>query len=115
MSRHLPRYLRTLRLQWGLSQIELAHLLGISDSLLSKVESGARQPTARVILPTEILFGLAGEEIFPGAYRAIEKDLADRGRKLRMRLKLRSDWGAEEKKRLLKAMVKRVEHSKESV
>jgi len=115
MSRHLPSYLRTLRLQWGLTQVELARLLGISDSLLSLVESGARQPTARVILPAEILFGLAGEEIFPGAYWEIEKVVAKRGRALRVRLQSRSGWGAAEKRRLLKTMISRVEHAKRSI
>lgn len=114
MSRHLPSYLRTLRLQWGLSQSELANLLGISASLLSKVESLTRRPTARVILPAEIVFGLGPDEIFPGAYRGIEKDVGQRARALRQQLKHRSDWAALEKSRQLKAMLRRIARVKKS-
>src|SRR5580704_2405433 len=111
MSRHLPIYLKPLRVQRGLSQPELAHLLGISASLLSKVESLKRRPTARVILPAEIVFGLAAREIFPGTYTAIERQIAQRARLLRSRLKHRSDLASVEKRRTFKQLGKRLKAS----
>jgi len=115
MSRHLPSYLKPLRVQRGLSQPELAQLLGISASLLSKVESLARRPTARVILPAEIVFGLSAREIFPGAYSDIEKEVGQRARSLRGQLKHRSDPASMEKKGLLKVIAKRLRASNKDV
>jgi transcriptional regulator with XRE-family HTH domain len=108
MSRLLLSYLKPLRLQRGLSQLELAQLMGISVSLLSKVESQTRRPTARVILPAEIVFGLPAREIFPGAYNEIEKEVGHRARSLRAQVKHRSDPASGEKRALLKTMVKRL-------
>src|SRR5580704_7165229 len=106
MSRQLPSYLKPLRVQRGLSQPELAQLLGISASLLSKVESLTRRPTARVILPAEIVFGLPAREIFPGTYGVIEKEIGQRARALRGMLKHRRDRASVEKKRMLREMTK---------
>jgi transcriptional regulator with XRE-family HTH domain len=108
----LPSYLHTLRLQWGLTQAELAALLGVSASLVSKVETLARRPTTRVMVPAEILFGRPGDEIFPGAYREMERGVARRGQKLCQALRARNGWAAAEKTRLLRAMVKRVARAK---
>jgi len=108
MSRHLPSYLKPLRVQHGLSQLELAHLMGISVSLLSKVESLTRRPTARVILPAELVFGLPAREIFPGAYNDIGKEVGQRARSLRVQLKHRPDPAIVEKIALLKTMTKRL-------
>lgn len=108
MSQSLPSYLHTLRLQWGLTQAELGALLGVSASLVSKVETLARRPTARILVPAEILFARPGAEIFPGAYREIERDIVWRGRRLCTTLRSRNGWALSEKKRVLKAMIKRL-------
>lgn len=112
MSRYLPSYLKPLRVQRGLSQPELAKLLGISASLLSLVETLKRRPTARVILPAEIVFGLPARQIFPGAYRDIAKDVVLRARSLKNQLKRRAVRGRTEKQRVLNDVMKRLARSK---
>ena len=112
MSRYLPSYLKPLRVQRGLSQPELARLLGISASLLSLVETLKRRPTARVILPAEVVFGVPARRIFPGAYVDIERDIAHRARSLVTQLRRRPTRGRIEKRRLLKELMKRLARSK---
>ena len=112
MSRHLASYLKPLRVQRGLSQSELAKLLGISASLLSLVESLARRPTARVILPAEIVFGMPAREIFPEAYRDIENEVVLRGRSFEKQLKRHPVRGRAEKQRFVNEVMKRLARSK---
>lgn len=115
MSRILPSYLSTLRKQRGLSQPDLAQLLDISASLLCKVESLSRRPTARVILPAEIVFGIPAREIFPGAYGEIEQAVGHRARMLLNQLNDRSDPVSVEKKRFIKEITARSDHIKKGV
>lgn len=114
MSRILPSYLSTLRKQRGLSQPDLAQLLDISASLLCKVESLARRPTARVILPAEIVFGIPAREIFPGAYSEIEHAIGQRARQLLNRLEKHSDPASVEKRRLIKEIIARLGQCKKA-
>lgn len=115
MSRLLPSYLNTLRMQWGLSQPELAELLGIDPTLLSKLEALSRRPTARVVLAAEIVFGLPARDIFPGAYSDMAGGVMHRARALREQLAHQSGPAAAEKRRLLKDMVKRIGGSKKGL
>ena len=107
MSRSLPSYLTSLRLQRGLTQPELADLLGIGPSLLSKVETLDRRPTARVILAAEIVFGVPARDIFPGAYHVIESAVVQRARNLRGELKGKSDPTSVTKRQLVKELTQR--------
>src|SRR5471032_480851 len=102
MSRSLPSYLTSLRLQRGLTQPELADLLGIGPSLLSKVETLDRRPTAKVILAAEIVFGVPAREIFPGAYHVIENGVLQRARNLRGQLKGKPDLASVARRQLVK-------------
>ena len=97
----------SLRLQRGLSQPELADLLGIGPSLLSKVESQDRRPTAKVILAAEIVFGVPARDIFPGAYHVIENGVVQRARNLRGQLKGQSDPASVAKRQLVTDLTKR--------
>ena len=108
MSRSLPTYLTSLRLQRGLTQPELADLLGIGPSLLSKVESLDRRPTARVVLAAEIVFGVPARDIFPGAYHVIENGVVERARNLRGQLKGKFDPASAAKRQLVKELTQRV-------
>jgi len=111
MSGLLPSYLHTLRLQWGLSQPELADLLSISPSLLSKVESLDRRPTTHVILGATVVFDRPGREIFPAEYRDIEQEVVERAHAILMGLEHRSDLPHQEKVARLKEIIARVEKS----
>jgi transcriptional regulator with XRE-family HTH domain len=105
MPRHLPSYLKPLRLQRGLSQPELAALLGIGPSLLSKLESLSRQPTVKVMLAAEIVFGLPARDIFPGAFHNIEAEVVERARTLRKELRRQSNPASRAKKVMLAQMI----------
>ena len=79
MERRLDNYLRTYRLRWGLTQPELARLLGIkSASHISRLERGKRQPTAAVIIACIVIFGGQAAELFPAIFAVIEEDVIRR-------------------------------------
>ena len=107
MSHLLPSYLRTLRKQWGLSQPELAELLGISSSALCKVETLARKPSAKLLLSAEIIFGLPTQDIFPAAHGAIAQDILKRAQALSNRLETKTDAANLQKLRLLTEIIER--------
>lgn len=107
MSRSLPSYLTSLRLQRGLTQPELADLFGIGPSLLSKVESLDRRPTAKVILAAEIVFGVSAREIFPAAYHDIENAVVQRAGSMRGQLKGSSAPAASAKRQVLEELMQR--------
>src|SRR5690348_16588921 len=65
MSSKVHCYLRTLRLQWGLSQRELAALLPkASRNRVSCVERGLASPNAGEILAYRLIFGVRAHIIF---------------------------------------------------
>src|SRR5262245_20561170 len=53
----LKNYLRYYRRRFGLTQRELAFLLGLSDSAISRIERNRSQPTLSVALACQALFG----------------------------------------------------------
>lgn len=68
-----PSYLRTHRARWGLTQPELAALLGeVSASLISKYETLARTPGVRALIGCEFVFGEPARRLFPALYASIE-------------------------------------------
>ena len=103
----LPSYLRTLRKQWGLSQAELAELLGVEVSTVCKAETGARNPTIDLVLGAEVIFGHNAREIFPAAYEEVESEIMARAETLHEELQTRTDEPAQAKLRLLTEMIER--------
>ena len=72
-------YLRSYRLRWGLSQGELAYLLGWSRSeVISRVEMKQRDPTLKLVIACFILFGVPAAELFPDLSRDIEASVITR-------------------------------------
>jgi hypothetical protein len=72
-------YLRSYRLRWGLSQSELAYLLGWSRSeVISRVEMKQRAPTLKLVIGCFILFGSSAAELFPDLSSAIEAEVMAR-------------------------------------
>ena len=72
-------YLRSYRLRWGLSQGELAYLLGWSRSeVISRVEMKQRAPTLKLVVGCVILFGASAAELFPDLSSAIEAEVTAR-------------------------------------
>src|SRR5262245_54378339 len=76
MSMHLPCALRTHRRTWGLSQRELADILGFeSPTHLSRLERGKRVPGLETALTCSTLFGVPPGELFPQLALEIEVSL----------------------------------------
>lgn len=83
MTGPLHNYLRTCRRRVGLSQDEIAVLLGIRDgSHVGRHESAERLPSLETTLAYEFIFGLAAKELFAGLYRRVEVDVRSRARQL---------------------------------
>lgn len=109
MSPLLPNYLRTLRMQWGLTQPELASLLGISESALSKFETQSLAPTKNLILGVEVIFGKNARQAFPALYAQTERNIMRRAAAFSERLDADNDENAKKKSQLLTDIIERSE------
>ena len=67
-------YLRTHRRVWGLTQRELASLMGFESAAhVSRIENGKRAPTVESALACQVLFGIPPAAMFPHAYETVEE------------------------------------------
>lgn len=105
----LPNYLRTLRMRWGLSQRELATILGISESALSLCETQERPPTVNLLIGTEVIFGQSVRDAFPALYAHTERNIMRRAAAFSKRLEHESDDVAKMKRELLTGIIDRSE------
>ena len=108
MSNRLPIYLRTHRLQWGLSQSDLAQLLGVTKDTISKYERGKRTPPTRVVLSVQIIFGATARMQFPRMHLQIENELIERAIAFEHQLAQRRDARSIKKLALLEGMNQRL-------
>ena len=66
-------YLRSYRLRWGLSQKELAYLLGWDrPDIISRIERKQREPTLALAMACYILFETQAAQLFPDISAGIE-------------------------------------------
>jgi transcriptional regulator with XRE-family HTH domain len=105
MSRPLSNYLLSLRQRSGLSQSELAVLLGISGSTLCKLEGLSRRPPIEFAVAAEVVFGQRIRDVFPAVYDEIEQGVVERARRWRARAGSKSESGT--KLRTLDEIVER--------
>lgn len=79
----LPNYLRTHRKRLGLSQDEVAYLLGAtSGAKACRYERFTREPGFRTALACEAVFERPVRELFAGLYGQIEREVAGRAKEL---------------------------------
>jgi transcriptional regulator with XRE-family HTH domain len=91
----LDNYLRTNRKKLGLTQREVAFLLGChSRAKVSHYERSGRIPTLNVILAYEVIFQKPARELFAGLYDRAERKTMRNLRLLLSRLKRRRDSSA---------------------
>lgn len=109
MSPLLPNYLKTLRMHWGLSQPELAGLLGVTDTALSKFENLALAPTKNLIVGVQITFGRDARQAFPALYAQSERNIMKRAAAWSVELEKRGDAASKRKRKLLSEMIERSE------
>lgn len=108
MERRLAIYLRTYRLRWGLTQPELARLLGIKSAThVSRLERGKRKPTAATILACVVIFGAEEVDVFPAIASEIKEDVLRRGYELYLDLQGKPSKAIKLKLDLLEDMLRR--------
>ena len=67
-------YLRRHRRAWGLTQRELASLVGLkSHAHLSRIEYGKRPPSLEAALACQVIFGIPPDALFPHVYNFVEE------------------------------------------
>lgn len=105
---YIPCLLRTLRRRWGLTQKDLAHLLGLkSGSHVGRLENLTRSSTFSAIFALEIVFGTEPRELFPKLHAEAEEAVMQRASALYERLEGLTDAQSLTKLELLKAMISR--------
>lgn len=104
MASKLPNYLRTHRKRAGLSETDLAYLLGCKDaSKVSRYEGFDRLPSLKTALLYQAILGTSVAELFAGMYQQAEKEVSKRAKELSARLE--KDGLLNERKRdLLRAI-----------
>lgn len=82
-TRKLKNYLRTFRRRTGLTQEEMAYLLG-SDcgSKVSRYERRLRQPGVETVFAYEVISGQPAKELFVGDYQVVKTECLRRMRGL---------------------------------
>jgi transcriptional regulator with XRE-family HTH domain len=87
MSNKLENYLRTYRKRSGLSQDEVAFLMGCQNGTkVSRYERSSRKPTLETVLAYAIVFGAPGRELFAGTFEKVEKRIMNRAQLLTRKL-----------------------------
>jgi transcriptional regulator with XRE-family HTH domain len=93
----LPNYLLAHRKRLGLSQDEVAYLLGAEDGgKVCRYERYAREPGFRAALAYEAIYQRPIREVFAGLFRQIEQEVAERAKALAVNtdgMKLRGGTG----------------------
>jgi transcriptional regulator with XRE-family HTH domain len=109
MSKKLQNYLRTYRKRAGLSQEEMAFLLGCrSGTKVSRYECFARQPTLQNAFVYEVVFRMHLREMFGGVYQKVEQKTLKRARLLVQKLeRAKRDHNTDRKLNALKAIASR--------
>jgi transcriptional regulator with XRE-family HTH domain len=88
MSRLYPLRLKSERKRSGLTQQELADLLGLSTaSAVSRLERSEREPEYRTALAYEIVFNRSGADLFPVAFGEVENLVLQRAAEIADRLR----------------------------
>jgi hypothetical protein len=101
-------YLGAHRKRWALTKQELAHLIGYrARDPVSRCEASIREPTIRIVLGCEVVFGLSSRAIFPSLYDDVEEIVILRAAALDETLRGRDDPAAQRKRELLRRMVDR--------
>lgn len=100
-------YVRRNRLRWALSQGELADLVGVSQSIISRCETPDYVPDASVALGLQVVFGQSPRALFPGLYTSIENAVMANAAELDRALGQKRDHASETKRRLLTGMAHR--------
>lgn len=90
-SHKFPNYLRLYRKRLGLSQHEIAFLLGWRDgSQPSRYEHFSCLPRLRTALALAVIFRVSVYELFSGEYQKVENEVCRQAQRLKARLTMES-------------------------
>jgi transcriptional regulator with XRE-family HTH domain len=112
MRKHFS-YIRAHRRKWGLSQVELARLVGLATcSAMSRIERAERVPTTATIVACSIVFGLAAPDLFPSLHEEVERSVRLSAKQLHAELAGQTDKASLRKRALLMQVVERTSSHK---
>lgn len=87
MSSRLPNYLRSSRKRLGLSQEEVAFLLGATNGAkVCRYERFSRRPSLETALACEVIFRTPARELFSGLYQRVNREVSERAKVLAHRI-----------------------------
>lgn len=108
MSSKIPNYMRTHRKRWGLTQKELARLIGVkSGTQVSRYERLLRKPKLHIALACQVIFGELPHRVFPKHFEKVEEGVIERGYELYQELENSETKTAKRKLVLLSDMLRR--------
>jgi transcriptional regulator with XRE-family HTH domain len=90
----LDNYLRAQRKQSGLTQTEIAFLLGESTAHVSRYEKRHNLPPLETAIACEVVFGVPVDELFAGLRQRLSKVVERRRSELRTKLEGRTYAGS---------------------
>jgi DNA-binding XRE family transcriptional regulator len=83
MAQRLKTYLRPFRRRWGLTQQELAFLIGVKNgTVISRIEGLTKAPRLEWAVACAVLFDTRALELFPGLFSEVHEDLLRRATEL---------------------------------
>jgi len=108
-------FVRAHRRRLGLTQTELAALLGIeSSTTVSRIERSVRRPTAPNVLAYSVLFGVPASELFASLHGQIKDGVAVAAKRLYDELEHKGDKPSLRKREFLDQVLVRVANSNQS-
>jgi DNA-binding XRE family transcriptional regulator len=75
---HLASRIRSHRKKAGLNQMELAHIVNLHKTQVSRHERAGIEPPLVVVLSYEALFGVPVRELYPRLYAVVRQGVEDR-------------------------------------
>lgn len=98
---------RARRRQWLFKQDQLAELLGMSQSLVSRIEQGEALPDVQALIGLQVIFGSSPRGLFPSLYQTVEETVMARAAELDRKLARDKPQTTRHQRRLLTAMTLR--------
>ena len=104
MSQQLHNYLRTYRKRCGLSQSDVAFLLGCEyGTKVSRYERKSRIPITETLFALEIIFQAPAKDLYGGVYAQVEQQVIRRAKLLKKQTDKHSS--SPRQKRKLEALI----------
>ena len=108
-------FVRADRRRWGLTQAELATLLGVASSTtVSRLERSVRAPTATILVACCILFRRPEAELFASFHESIEELVMGAAKNLHDEIGSKTDKRSLRKREFVEEVLRRISSSNET-